>query len=129
MRMAVIIVVFSLVGVGCSVPESAIVGTWVAVPSRVEEPPVAKWLSKSLSGQITFRSDKTYQYSSQLEGYTVAESGKWRIAGNKVYIQRSELDSETSFELDGNDLVGRFGDHPLPYERKRDGKEAPARQK
>lgn len=129
MRMAVIFAIFSLVGVSCSAPESAVVGTWVADPSRVEEPPLAKWLSKSLSGQITFQPDKTYQYSSTTDGYTYKESGKWRIAGNKVYIQRSELDSETSFELDGNDLVGRFGDHPLPYERKRDREEAPARQK
>ena len=127
MRIAVMLAMFSLFGVGCSIPESAIVGTWVANPSRAKYP--SKLLSKSLSGQITFRSDKTYQYSSRLEGSTYEESGKWRIAGNEVYTQRSELDSETSFELDGNDLVGRFGDHPLPYERKLQVVQTPAKQK
>lgn len=128
MRMAVIFAIFSLVGVGCSVPESAIVGTWVANPSRVDRS-TANVLSKVLAERITFRSDKTYQYSWAFGPSTHAESGKWRIAGNKVYIQQSELDSETSFELDGNDLVGRFGDLPLPYERKPQVEETPAKQK
>lgn len=129
MRMAVIFAFFSLVSVGCSVPESAIVGTWVANPSRVKYP--SKLLSKSLSGQITFRSDKTYQYSSRLEGRTYEQSGKWRIAGNEVFIQRSELDSEHSLVLRGNDLISDFlfGQMDIPYERKLQGVETPAKQK
>jgi len=130
MRIAVMLAMFSLFGVGCSVPESAIVGTWVANPSRVKDPSVAKLLSKSLSGSITFRPDKTYQCSTRLEGSTHAESGKWRIAGNEVFFQRSELDPEWSLGLHGNDLIGYalFGDLGVPFERKPQGEETSARQ-
>lgn len=125
MRVAVMLALFSLIGVGCSTTgrnQSPIVGTWILNVARTSPAAAADpKLAKSVTGSMTFLSNGTYRSSTTFNGHTNDNSGTWRLEGNDLCIKEEGRQGEGHLTVHGNDLIdyAKYEPGAMIYERQR----------
>ena len=126
MRVAVLLGMFSIIGLGCSTTShphaheprrarsSDVTGYWEMPPTfTTPDKPGDPQRQVDLRGWIIFSADGTYRSSTTLNGDTTEESGKWRMSQpflTYVYLRPNGRDHEGQFILDA-----RMGFEDLTY--------------